>query len=224
MRGIVRDFVKIIADTFTINEPIYEFGALQVPGQEIFADLRPFFPGKEYIGCDMQEGPGVDKIINLHNINMPSESVGTIIMLDTLEHVEYVRKAIEESYRILKPNGVLFISSQMDCPIHAYPDDYWRFTPSAFKSLLKPFNSSFVGLAGDEWFPHTVVGIGFKGSLEEPQLDAFTKKFENWKKQWHEITGKSWIAIARQATPSIIWQLYRKHKWIKRKSQSDHTL
>lgn len=204
MREIIRDFVKIVADTFTINEPIYEFGALQVPGQEGFADLRPIFPGKEYIGCDMQDGPGVDKIINLHNIDMPSEIAGTIIMLDTLEHVEYVRKAIEESYRILKPNGVILISSQMDCPIHAYPDDYWRFTPSAFKSLLKPFNSSFVGLAGDEWLPHTVVGIGFKGSVEKIQLDNFMKKYEYWGKQWHEITGKLWVGFARQTAPAIL--------------------
>lgn len=161
MRQLIKEFVKIIADTLPISEPLYEFGSLQVQGQEGFANLRPFFPDKEYVGCDMQAGPGVDRVLNLHNIDLPSETVGTVLILDTLEHVEFVRKATEEAYRILKPEGVLVISSQMDCPIHSYPNDYWRFTPQAFTSLLRPFSSCFVDFAGDEWFPHTVVGIGF---------------------------------------------------------------
>ncbi len=56
MRKIVKHFIKICAETLPISEPIYEFGALQVPRQEGFADLRPFFPGRKYIGADMQEG------------------------------------------------------------------------------------------------------------------------------------------------------------------------
>ena len=76
-----------------MEEPIYEFGALQLPGLEEFADLRPFFRGKSYVGCDMREGRGVDKVLNLHNIDLPDESVGTVITLDTLEHVEFPHKA-----------------------------------------------------------------------------------------------------------------------------------
>jgi hypothetical protein len=56
------------------------------------------------------------------------------------------------------------LSSVMNFPIHDYPYDYWRFTPEAFKSILKPFSSAFVGFAGTDDFPHTVVGIGFKGA------------------------------------------------------------
>ena len=56
MRESIKQFVKVVADKLPILEPIYEFGSLQVPGQESFADLRPFFPGKEYIGCDLKRG------------------------------------------------------------------------------------------------------------------------------------------------------------------------
>jgi SAM-dependent methyltransferase len=162
MRKIIKDFVSIIAKHIPVGEPVYEFGSLQVPGQENFADLRPLFPGKQYFGADMREGPGVDKILNLHEIEMPSEHVGTVLCLDTLEHVEYPHKALKEIYRILKPDGIAVISSVMNFRIHDYPHDYWRFTPEAFKSLLKPFSDSFVSFVGLEDFPHTVVGIGFK--------------------------------------------------------------
>lgn len=162
MRESIRQFVRICAETLPISEPVYEFGSLQVPGQEGFANLRPLFSGKKYVGADMRQGPGVDLILNLHDIKIPSESVGTVIIMDTLEHVEFPRKAIEEVHRILKPNGTLIISSVMKFPIHDYPYDYWRFTPEAFKSLLRPFNSRFVDFAGESVFPHTIVGIGIK--------------------------------------------------------------
>lgn len=77
----ITHFVKIGAETLPISESICEFDSLQVPEQEGFADLRPLFPGKKYVGADMRKGPGVDIILNLHKINLPSESVGTVLIL-----------------------------------------------------------------------------------------------------------------------------------------------
>lgn len=75
MRESIKEFVKICAETLPIIEPVYEFGSFQVPGQEGFADLRPFFKGKKYIGTDVRDGPGVDVLVDLHNINLPADSV-----------------------------------------------------------------------------------------------------------------------------------------------------
>jgi len=155
-----------------------------VPNQVGFADLRPYFPGKKYIGADMLEGPGVDVILDMHNIDIPDGSAGTVLSLDTFEHVEYPRKALSEIYRILKPDGIFVLSSVMNFPIHDYPYDYWRFTPEAFKSLLKPFESSLVELCGDSNFPHIVVGIGFKGSVPAESIASFRSKINEWKETW----------------------------------------
>jgi len=181
VRQSIKDFVSIVSVTIPIIEPIYEFGALQVPDQVVCADLRPLFSNMEYVGCDMRVGLGVDKILNLHSIDVPSESVGTVFCFDTLEHVEYPHKAINEVFRILKPNGVAVISSVMNFPIHEFPHDYWRFTPEAFRSILKPFSHSFVGYQGNEQFPHTVVGIGFKTDTEIPE--KFTEKYYDWQRK-----------------------------------------
>jgi len=201
MRKSIREFAEIVSSNFPVTEPIYEFGSFQVPGQNAISDLRPLFPNKEYVGCDMREGPGVDKILNLHALDLPSESVGMVICLDTMEHVEYPRKALDEIYRVLKPNGTLIMTSVMNFPIHEYPYDYWRFTPEAFKSLLKPFESSFVGFQGTEIFPHTVVGIGVKGKM--PPLTEFTKQYEKWVKS----DNKSIIQIGLKLTPPILLPL-----------------
>lgn len=181
MRQTIKELVSIVINTFPIEEPVYEFGSLQVSGQEDFADLRPLFSGKEYIGADMRPGTGVDRILNLHKIDLPVEFVGTVLCLDTLEHVEYPHKALEEIHRILKPNGIAFISSVMLWPIHDHPHDYWRFTPEGFRTLLKPFLNSFVGYAGRNDFPHTVIGLGFKGDASS-KLSEFILHYEEWKK------------------------------------------
>ena len=209
MRQTIKDFVCMVAETLPIGEPVVEFGSLQVPGQEHFADLRPLFGGKRYIGTDMREGPGVDKILNLHDIDLPSEHVGTVLCLDTLEHVEYPHKAMDEIYRVLKPDGIAIISSVMNFPIHDYPYDFWRFTPEAFKSLLKQFTGVFVGLAGIADFPHTVVGIGFKTSA--PPLSQFELSYTAWKSAQEIRAGLPYFKwIRRLITPPILSRRGRK--------------
>lgn len=207
MRKNIKDFANIVNITLPIIEPIYEFGSFQVPGQVGFMDLRPLFPNKEYIGCDMREGPGVDKILNLHAIDLPSESVGVVLCFDTLEHVEYPHKALEEIHRILKLNGIAVISSVMNFPIHDYPHDYWRFTPDAFKSILRPFSSSFVGFQGFKHFPHTVVGIGFKGDM--PSLTEFTEKYDKWRKGDYKSIRQIVINLTPPIFLPIIAGIYR---------------
>lgn len=210
MRKSIKEFVKICAKTLPISGPIYEFGSLQVPGQEGFADLRPLFPNKEYVGADMREGPGVDVILNLHNINVPSVSVRTVLILDTLEHVEFPRKAMEEVYRILKPNGILIVSSIMNFPIHDYPYDYWRFTPQGFKSLLKPFAFSFVDSVGNPEFPHTIVGLASKSFVSDNFMDGFMKQFEIWKQYWSETPQPMWKRLIKPFIPRIVVNMYQK--------------
>lgn len=209
MRKLVKKFVQICSETLPIQEEIYEFGSLRVAGQEKIADLRVFFQDKKYIGADMRPGIGVDVVLNLHKIDLPSNSVGTVIMVDTLEHVEYPHRAVEEAYRILKPNGLLIISSVMNFQIHNHPYDYWRFTPEAFKSLLKPFASSFVGSAGDKIFPHTVVGVGFKNKISEDLLKEFLVKFKVWQQRESSPIRSSWKELVKMYTPPIILRIYR---------------
>jgi len=208
MRNSIKKFVRICAETLPILEPLFEFGSMQVPGQEGFADLRPLFPGKKYVGCDMRGGLGVDKILNLHKIDLPSSSVGTVLILDTLEHVEFPHIAMAEIYRILRPNGIVIMSSVMCFPIHDYPYDYWRFTPEAFKSLLGNFTYAFTGFAGQKRFPHTVVGVGFKGSASS--MTQFLEKYANWK--WRSRIA--WRTLVFIYAPEFLLEWYRKIRGI----------
>ncbi len=167
MREHVREFVSQFAETFCPQGPVYEFGSYLVDGQSDLADLRPLFPGQRYVGCDMRRGPGVDRLEDVTRLSLTDESVSTVLCLDTLEHVFDVPRAAGEMIRVLRPGGMIVVSAPMDFRIHAYPDDYWRLTPSCLERLLSPLGATVVGSQGPESHPHTVLAIGCKSPVPD---------------------------------------------------------
>src|SRR6266540_2482439 len=107
MRPHVRELIEKCVEFLPCPEPIVEIGAFQVPGQESIADLRPLFPGKQYIGCDMLPGRGVDRIEDIHALKFSDGEVGTFILADTLEHVADPIRAMKEIARCLKKVGAV---------------------------------------------------------------------------------------------------------------------
>ena len=178
MRKAVRRFAEVVSQTLPIMEPIYEFGACQVPGSEKVADIRSLFKQREYYGCDIAEGAGVDRIMDIQDIHLPDETVGAVLCFETLEHVQHPWIAMQEVHRILKPGGMVVLSVPMNLLLHAYPADYWRFTTQGVRILLTPFENSWVGYGGVRDFPHTVVGIGFKGA--SPEMADFVQGYRYW--------------------------------------------
>ncbi len=182
MRPAVIEFARDVADSFPIAEPLIEIGARAAEGQESINDLRSIFKAERHIGCDIQEGLGVDQIEDIHKLSFADGSVGTVICLETLEHVADPLRAVQEMHRVLRPGGVLAISSLMFFPIHAHPWDYWRFTPEGFELLLEPFESKLVVAQGWDQMPEGVFGVGIKGpaTITEEQLPRTMNISRHW--------------------------------------------
>jgi len=182
VRGEIREVVERLAGCLPVRDPVVEIGS-NWSSQGNFADLRPCFPGRPYIGVDMRGGPGVDLVATLPVLPMAAGSVGTVVMVDTLEHVEFLRDSIEEIRRVLSDDGFLILTSVFAFPIHSYPDDFWRFTGSAFKSLLWKFSSAIVKEVGNAVAPHTVIGVASKNGGMPAEIDGVLSR---WKAEWEK--------------------------------------
>ena len=83
-------------------------------------------------------------------------------------------------FRVLRPGGLVVISSVMDFPVHEFPADYWRFAPQGFELLLESFSPRRVYIQGLPLFPHSLVGVGIKpGPAEtaaETELDRLDQR------------------------------------------------
>ncbi len=142
--------------------PVVEFGAFQVAGEERLADLRGLFPGRPYLGCDLRPGTGVDRLEDVSAPTFAPGSVGTVVCLETLEHVFEVRRAFDAIHAILAPGGVFVMTAPLDFKIHAHPEDYWRMTPECLRRMLRPYGARLVAAQGVPSWPHTVMAAAVK--------------------------------------------------------------
>lgn len=184
MRDNVRSFIELASRVFDPPGPVVEVGAYQTTGQEGYADLRPFFPGREYIGIDAEAGPGVDRVEDVHALGFDTASIGAIVCADTLEHVADPARAIAEMRRVLRPGGVLMVSMPFAFPIHYMPD-YVRYTPEGLSRLLAAFDQRVVFGHGDAQNPHTVNGVArAEGGGDQSEFARLADRLEQ---EWNSL-------------------------------------
>jgi SAM-dependent methyltransferase len=171
LRGVVRSMVE----SFDLPGPVLEIGSYQVAGQEDLIDLRGLFPGREYTGVDFRPGPGVDLVANVENLPLPTASVGTVLAFSVFEHVKRFWKGFEEVRRVLRPDGVFLVCTPFYFHVHAYPHDYWRFTPEAFDTLLDGYPTRVLGWHGPERRPLNVWAAAFGEDAKGPTEEQLAK-------------------------------------------------
>lgn len=125
------------AKTDFIKKPgkVLEIGSLNFNGgvREFFSDAS------SYIGTDMQEGEGVDLVINAHDLlkEFKKESFDTILCLETFEHDDKFWLTLENIKALIKKNGFLIITTPtFGFPLHRFPKDYFRFGEDAFRDIF----------------------------------------------------------------------------------------
>lgn len=147
MREAIVNYVKWAIEKFPYEEPVLDTCAGWEPNY-----YQPLFPGKKYIKQDMMDfdPPCIDVICDIANMNpISDESIGLVLNLESLEHLPYPQKAIDEIHRVLRTNGLLILTTVMHFKIHPCPRDYWRFTPEGLAFLLSRFKILDCTLEGD---------------------------------------------------------------------------
>jgi SAM-dependent methyltransferase len=119
---------------------VIEVGSYDVNGsfRSIVAPFNPI----EYVGTDMRSGPGVDIECPAENLvsRFGSESFDIVISTSTLEHIRDWKQAVSNIKNICKSEGIVIITAPSNFPFHAFPNDFWRYTPADFEDIFSDFN------------------------------------------------------------------------------------
>jgi hypothetical protein len=169
--------VKAAAQAFSLPEPVIEVGSKQYGDDAPWRDLRSLFPGKKYVGCDLAEGTGVDRIEDLTKLTFRDGEVGTMLCLHILEHLWDVFAATREIRRVVGAGGAAIIVVPFHQHLHRYPHDFWRFTDDTMRKMLEGFPYVVVGRHGYESMPREVFAIGLR-TPELPDFEARCARFK----------------------------------------------
>lgn len=110
------------------NKSIIEVGSYDVNGS-----LRPIYEKwhpVEYIGVDIEMGPGVDLICDAEMLvaNFGVNRFDIVFSTELLEHVKNWRKIISNLKIVCRSGGIILLTTRSKgFPFHGFPLDFWRF-------------------------------------------------------------------------------------------------
>jgi len=97
---------------------------------------------REYVGVDIQAGPGVDEICEASRLveRFGSEAFDIVVSTELLEHVQEWRSVVSNMKRVLRPGGALLMTTRsIGYPFHAAPFDFWRYEPDDLRIVFADF-------------------------------------------------------------------------------------
>jgi SAM-dependent methyltransferase len=175
MNEFLNGVAQAVTETFDLPAPILEVGSYLVSGQDDIANLRGLFPGKAYLGIDARPGPGVDQIANVEELPFADGSFGTVVAMNTFEHVAQFWRGFEEVFRVLRADGALLLSCPFYFHIHDHPSDFWRFTPEALRLLLRDYPTKILGWHGPVKRPANLWAVAFREQRPPVTAEEFAK-------------------------------------------------
>lgn len=111
---------------------------LEVGSYNVNGSVRDLFPDvAEYVGIDIEDGPGVDMVLSSHDLHMHWQDwFDVVLCCEMLEHDTDPRATIEQIYGVLKPGGFALVTARGNGFQFHNPPDRWRFLPDGFQALF----------------------------------------------------------------------------------------
>ena len=103
-------------------------------------------PHPDILNVDIFYFKGVDIVANAEQLPFADGSVDAIVCESLLEHVPNPQKIVDEMYRVLRPGGAMYIVIPFVYPFHACPNDFYRWSSTGFRELLKAADIEAIGV------------------------------------------------------------------------------
>lgn len=109
---------------------------------DIGCGMKPYYPffasiSDKYIGIDMPGVPRVEIYGDASSIPLKDCTADIVLCFQVLEHIRYPEVFIRDVERILRPGGMLLLSTHGTMVYHPYPGDYWRWTHEGLQAIFE---------------------------------------------------------------------------------------
>jgi SAM-dependent methyltransferase len=130
------DFRQFVAKYLDQSTPlrIADVGSYNVNGA--LRELLPAVHAWHYVGFDLNAGPNVDWVLDSEDDWHGGADFDVVISSQTTEHVRRPWKWIRCCESLLKPGGLIYVSTPNTIGFHEYPIDCWRVWPDGMRALF----------------------------------------------------------------------------------------
>lgn len=176
MHESVMEFcARHVTESRVVGQLVLEVGSYDVNGgaRAAVERLRPV----TYVGTDMRRGPGVDVQLSATDLvgHFGLNLFDVVLCTEVLEHVEMWRAAVQAMKLVLRPGGLLVVTTRSrGFPLHDFPADYWRFELEDFAAIFVDMEP--LALERDP----QVAGVFFAGLKLEHAAPADLASVEPW--------------------------------------------
>ena len=132
----LRDAMESIVNSHVAGksiEVLVDFGCGEAPYRQLFERHVD-----RYDTCDLAGNPVAQVEIDPAGcIALETNTTDLVLSTQVLEHVESPASYLAECHRILKPHGLLVLSTHGAWRFHPSPMDYWRWTSQGIIKVLQ---------------------------------------------------------------------------------------
>lgn len=76
--------------------------------------------------------------VDMQDLPYAAASFDVVISDQVIEHIPRPFKAVQETFRVLRPGGLAIHTTCFLNPLHPSPGDFFRFTPDGLRAICSP--------------------------------------------------------------------------------------
>lgn len=83
---------------------------IELGSRDVNGSVRDLFPGAEFVGVDIGDGPGVDVVCDAADY-VTDQPADCVVSTEMLEHTARARETVIAAFNMLKPGGMLVMTA-----------------------------------------------------------------------------------------------------------------
>ncbi|MFW5891677.1 MAG: class I SAM-dependent methyltransferase [bacterium] len=148
-RKIINEKINII------HGVVYDLGCGSKPYQCLIEKYSDQYIGVDWGNTTHEKVMDVNADLN-EKLPIDNHVADAVISFQVMEHLNNPEKFLEEAYRILKKDGIIFLTVPFQHQVHEMPYDYYRYTEFGLKYLFEKTGFSDITIEGAGGFWITI--------------------------------------------------------------------